>query len=82
MYGFKKGAFSVAAKAKVPVVPITLVGTGDLMPNKREDLLFPGKVDVVIHPVVAPGDADEMMEAAYKTIASSLPPGRIAPLDE
>ena len=28
MYEFKKGAFSVAAKAKVPVVPVTLVGTG------------------------------------------------------
>jgi 1-acyl-sn-glycerol-3-phosphate acyltransferase len=28
MAGFKKGAFSVAVKAGVPVVPITLVGTG------------------------------------------------------
>ena len=37
---------AVAAKAKVPVVPITLVGTGDLMPNAREYLLFPGKVKV------------------------------------
>jgi 1-acyl-sn-glycerol-3-phosphate acyltransferase len=26
--GFKKGAFSVAVKAGVPVVPITLIGTG------------------------------------------------------
>lgn len=28
MGGFKKGAFSVAVKAGVPIVPITLVGTG------------------------------------------------------
>ena len=28
MADFKKGAFSVAAKEKVPVVPITLVNTG------------------------------------------------------
>jgi 1-acyl-sn-glycerol-3-phosphate acyltransferase len=28
MGGFKKGAFSVAVKAGVPVVPITLIGTG------------------------------------------------------
>jgi 1-acyl-sn-glycerol-3-phosphate acyltransferase len=27
--GFKKGAFSVAVKAGAPVVPITLVGTGE-----------------------------------------------------
>lgn len=29
MMGFKKGAFSVAAKAGVDVVPITLLGTGE-----------------------------------------------------
>jgi 1-acyl-sn-glycerol-3-phosphate acyltransferase len=29
MGGFKKGAFSVAVKAKAPVVPITLIGTGE-----------------------------------------------------
>lgn len=46
MHGFKKGAFSVAAKAKVPVVPITLVNTGDRMPNGHEYLLYPGQVQV------------------------------------
>jgi 1-acyl-sn-glycerol-3-phosphate acyltransferase len=81
MYPFKKGAFSVAAKAKVPVVPITLRGTGDLMPNKREYLLFPGRVQVVIHPAVPPSDADTMMRAAYDQIASSLPPELIAPAE-
>lgn len=33
MAGFKKGAFSVAVKAGVDVVPVTLIGTGDLMPS-------------------------------------------------
>jgi hypothetical protein len=33
MAGFKKGAFSVAGKAGVDVVPVTLLGTGDLMPS-------------------------------------------------
>lgn len=33
MAAFKKGAFTVAAKEKVPVVPITLDGTGRLMRN-------------------------------------------------
>lgn len=28
------------------MVPITLVGTGDLMPNAKEYLLYPGKVQV------------------------------------
>ena len=80
MYEFKKGAFSVAAKAKVPVVPITLLGTGDLMPNKREYLLFPGKVRMVVHPQIPPTDADAMMAEAREVIASSLPPELVAPL--
>ena len=78
MHAFKKGAFSVAAKAKVPVVPITLLGTGDLMPNAKEYLLFPGKVEMVIHPAVQPTDADTMMNEAYKAVASSLPADKIA----
>ncbi len=78
MHGFKKGAFSVAAKAKVPVVPITLKGAGSLMPNKKEYLLYPGKVEVVIHPEVAPTDADSMMREAFEKIAGSLEPGKVA----
>jgi 1-acyl-sn-glycerol-3-phosphate acyltransferase len=82
MYPFKKGAFSVAAKAKVPVIPVTLVGTGDLMPNKKEYLLYPGKVKVVIHPSVQPSNADDMMNEAYAAIASSLDPSLIVSEDE
>jgi len=33
MAEFKKGAFTVAAKEQVPVVPVTLEGTGRLMRN-------------------------------------------------
>ena len=77
MHAFKKGAFSVAAKAKVPVVPITLVGTGDLMPNKKEYLLYPGRVEVIIHPLVQASTADVMMTEAFNAIASSLPPEKI-----
>lgn len=36
----------MAAKAKVPVVPVTLVNTGDLMPNGHEGLLYSGHVKV------------------------------------
>nr|AUS84463.1 lysophosphatidic acid acyltransferase [Ettlia oleoabundans] len=82
MHAFKRGAFSVAAKAKVPVVPITLIGTGDLMPNTQEYLLFPGKVKLVIHPAIVPKDAATMAAEAYAAISSSLPPELVAPLDE
>ena len=74
MADFKKGAFSVAAKAKVPVVPVTLVGTGALMPAGQESRLFGGGVTVVVHPPIPPGDAGAMMVAAREAVASALPP--------
>ena len=78
MHEFKKGAFSVAAKAKVPVVPITLKGAGSLMPNKKEYLLYPGKVEVIIHPAIPPSDADTMMHEAFEAVAGALPPEKVA----
>ncbi|XP_002961230.2 1-acyl-sn-glycerol-3-phosphate acyltransferase CHLREDRAFT_174358 [Selaginella moellendorffii] len=69
---FKKGAFSCAAKAKVPVVPIALVGTGHLMPNGKENVLRTGKVKIVIHPRVQGGTADELCDQAQKYIVSSV----------
>lgn len=77
MAEFKKGAFSVAAKAGVPVVPVSLVGTGALMPNGQEGRLyggpFGGAVTVVVHDQIPPSkDADAMMEAARSAIAGSL----------
>ncbi|KAG2434449.1 hypothetical protein HYH02_012279 [Chlamydomonas schloesseri] len=75
MAGFKKGAFSVAAKAGVEVVPITLLGTGALMPSGKESQLRPGQVTIVVHkPLPASKDADKLCDAARVAVASSLPP--------
>ena len=68
-----QGAFSVAAKAGVPVVPITLIGTGRKMPNKQESRLFPGDVHMIIHPPVLPHDADKMLVDTREAILSRLP---------
>ncbi|KAK9808433.1 hypothetical protein WJX73_004860 [Symbiochloris irregularis] len=75
MGAFKKGAFSVAAKAQVPVIPVTLMGTGAIMPGGKELRMYPGNVHVIIHPRVQPKQADTMMQEARRAIASSLPPG-------
>lgn len=46
-----QGAFSVAVKTGSPVVPITLIGTGKLMPNGQESRLYGGRgVKIVVHP--------------------------------
>lgn len=68
-----QGAFSVAAKAKVPVVPITIIGTGKKMPNKQENKLFPGGVQMIVHPPIQPAAANVMLEQARKAVQSSLP---------
>jgi len=35
---FKRGPVSIAKRAKVPIVPLTILGTGRLMPAKKEYL--------------------------------------------
>ena len=73
-----QGAFSVASKAKVPVVPVTLVGTGKLMPNGQEGRMYGGPVKMVVHDAIQPGKPEEMMDAARKSIASGLPAAAVA----
>ncbi|KAG2482764.1 hypothetical protein HYH03_018304 [Edaphochlamys debaryana] len=77
--GFKKGAFSVAAKAGVDVVPVTLIGTGALMPSGKETSLRPGSVRIVVHkPIPSAGrDADALCDEARNAIASVLPPDMV-----
>ncbi|KAG2668222.1 hypothetical protein I3760_15G150200 [Carya illinoinensis] len=69
---FKKGAFSVAAKTKVPVVPITLKGTGKIMPPGMESILNLGCVEVVIHKPIEGSDPEVLCNEARKTISDEL----------
>ncbi|KAI4335543.1 hypothetical protein L6164_014181 [Bauhinia variegata] len=69
---FKKGAFSIAAKTSAPVVPITLVGTGQIMPAGREDIVNSGSVRVVIHKPITGNDPNLLCEESRKVIASVL----------
>jgi len=73
MADFKKGAFSVAAKEKVPVVPITLVNTGGVMRNGKEWMLRAGEIKVIVHPRIAPSeDADALCDKSEKVIKEAL----------
>ncbi len=72
---FKKGPFFLAMACGVPVVPVTLVGTGALLPKGRLQLRR-GTVDVVVHPSLLPGDfpdRDALQAAVRASIASALP---------
>lgn len=44
---FKRGMFYLAIKSGVPIVPISIIGAGDIMP-RRSLLIKPGKIIMVI----------------------------------
>ncbi|XP_057967253.1 1-acyl-sn-glycerol-3-phosphate acyltransferase BAT2, chloroplastic [Malania oleifera] len=69
---FKRGAFSIAAKTRAPVIPITLMGTGKIMPAGMEAILNRGAVKVVIHKPIEGTDADVLCNEARSTIAEVL----------
>jgi len=75
---FKKGAFRIAATHKLPILPVTLLGTRNIQKAKSL-MIFPGRIKMVIHPAIevsGEGDAAEIRELIDKTrttIASALP---------
>jgi 1-acyl-sn-glycerol-3-phosphate acyltransferase len=72
---FKKGPFFLATECRVPVVPMTIVGTYEAMPKKRF-AIEPGVVKVIFHPAIEPkdfGDRDSLMEKVRAVIEGGLP---------
>jgi 1-acyl-sn-glycerol-3-phosphate acyltransferase len=75
---FKKGAFRVAATQKLPILPITIIGTRDIQ-RPKSLFIFPGKVKMIIHPAIAASkgekavDVLDLMTKTRAAIASALP---------
>lgn len=55
---FKKGAFRFALDMGLPILPITLEGTGKILPRDTIDLT-PGRVTVTMHPPIDTSVYDE-----------------------
>ena len=83
---FKAGAFVLAARKQVPVVPITILGTRDLMPPGNEfwegGSLGTGDVHIIIHDPISPSPQDaagsrdvvqELSDQVRDAIAAPLP---------
>mmetsp|Transcript_11294 Transcript_11294/g.25715 ORF Transcript_11294/g.25715 Transcript_11294/m.25715 type:complete len:324 (-) Transcript_11294:52-1023(-) len=78
---FKRGAFSIAQRAGVGIVPITVLGTGAIMPSGKETSLFPTRegVQLVCHPAISAEEVQEssqseLLAKVRDMIASALPP--------
>jgi 1-acyl-sn-glycerol-3-phosphate acyltransferase len=73
---FKKGPFFLAMQTGVPVIPVTISGTGAML-GKGSQRLYPGTAHVWFHPPLDPREfqsRDELLQAVRAAIASALPP--------
>jgi 1-acyl-sn-glycerol-3-phosphate acyltransferase len=72
---FKKGPFYLAEECRVPIVPVTIVGSHYVMP-KRRFAIKRGTVTVIFHDPIEPeefGSRDCLMAKVRKAIESGLP---------
>ena len=51
MLPFKKGAFWFAFDLNLPILPVTINGTREILPSGTMNLL-PGKAEIIIHPAI------------------------------
>lgn len=73
---FKKGAFKFAVDLGIPVLPVTINGTRNILPKGTMDLM-PGGVTMIIHkPIPIEGyneeNMNELMDRTRMTINASL----------
>lgn len=77
MLPFRRGVFLMAIRAGVPVVPITVLGSREIM-RKGDYRIRPGEVRIIIHePIPTAGlreeDRHELADRVRGIIASAIP---------
>ena len=75
---FKKGAFRVAIEQQMDILPMTVIGTRDVVPAGSLRLR-PGTVRLQVHPPVATrglgmADLERIRQQVTRTIDAALPP--------
>ncbi|MCB2170629.1 MAG: 1-acyl-sn-glycerol-3-phosphate acyltransferase [Deltaproteobacteria bacterium] len=76
MRSFKKGAFRMALDLQLPILPITIQGTRDILPSDTLDL-YPGRATMIIHPPIPIDDyshdaLDDLMARTRAVIEAPL----------
>lgn len=76
---FRRGAFQMAHQLQLPVVPVTIDGSFDVLPRQKGfNFVTWHPLRLVIHEPILPNPLDQeeikdVMEQSYKTIMSALP---------
>ena len=73
---FKKGGFVIAIESRVPILPITGIGSRAILP-KGSLAIRPGTIDLIIHPPIdvtgyTQENKEELMEKVRNVIASRI----------
>lgn len=63
MMPFKQGAFKIAQKAGVPIMPVTIRGANKVW-GRGINIPKTGKVEIIYHPIVEISDSKDKAEAA------------------
>lgn len=72
---FKKGAFRMALELGFPVLPITIIGTNEILPPNTMDL-FPGKAKMIIHkPIDSSAYNNETIEELMNRVKGVMQSG-------
>jgi 1-acyl-sn-glycerol-3-phosphate acyltransferase len=74
---FRRGGFFLALETGAPIVPISIIGTYELMP-RGQFYVRPGRIKVIFHSPVPVSDYDrdsveELIARVREKIASALP---------
>jgi 1-acyl-sn-glycerol-3-phosphate acyltransferase len=68
LHKFKKGGFKLALQARVPIIPITIIGSRQVLPP--DEIIFrPGPIDMYVDaPIPTSGLTDEDLEHLMQTV--------------
>lgn len=75
---FKKGAFIFARETGLPILPITIKGSNDVLPSDTMDLT-PGPVEIIVHrPVYLTNSDDTRLDETIQKVRATIS----APLED